>query len=189
MLCNFHHSFFSPNVLPGLSQPWEMHNSCTFAHQMFSYLVLGIAYNIWLEYHQWFVISTTLGGKWLGAIQSMKTLEGFSGNFWMSLQHEIGHDLTCTLWGEKQWLLLLSPEWICSFVNKMIRYSNILGSTLCAQFCYRKGRKKLGWEQAAPCMHLCSGFMRHPALEALWREHCRCALFIVFYKLHLESII
>lgn len=38
-------------------------------------------------------------------------------------------------------------------------------------------------------MHLCAGFMRHLALEALWIEHCRCALFIVVYELHFESII
>lgn len=38
-------------------------------------------------------------------------------------------------------------------------------------------------------MHLCAEFMRHLALEALWIEHCRYALFIVFYELHLESII
>lgn len=38
-------------------------------------------------------------------------------------------------------------------------------------------------------MHLCAGFMRHLALEAVWIEHCRCALFTVFYELHLERIL
>lgn len=145
------------------------------------------------DYHQWFFISHHLG-SWalfvlLWVIWSIKEIGGSWGSFWRSLRHEIGHDLTCTLWGERQWLLL-TPEWVCSFVNKMAKKATFWASTLCAQFCYTKKARKKNRVRINSSLHaFCAGFMRHLALEALWIEHCRCALFIVFYELHLESVI
>lgn len=110
---------FSPLILLtkcppwSVSQSWERQNSSIFAHQMFSSLVLGIAYNIWLLYHQWFVISHQLG-SWVlfvlvGVIWSTKEIGGVFrqclkefetwNRTWFDLHHG------------KQWLLLLTHEW------------------------------------------------------------------------------
>lgn len=85
MLCTFHHSFFSPNVLPGLSlSPGK----CTIAAHLLtrcSPFCLEISYNIWLLYHQQYVISHHLQ-SWVlfvlvGVMLSMKEIGGFFRQF------------------------------------------------------------------------------------------------------------
>lgn len=87
----------------------------------------------------------------------------------MSLRRDAGEDLTCTLSGERQRLQLLTPEWICSFTNKMFEDSNVLGTLVCqcAHFYYMKKAQKtpqnpvrinsslpplICWAGEAPCL-------------------------------------
>lgn len=86
--CNAVH--FSPLILLtkcppwSVSQPWEMHNSSTLLTRC-SPLCLEISYNIWLLYHQQYVISHQLQ-SWVffvlvGVMLSMKEIEGFFRQF------------------------------------------------------------------------------------------------------------